>query len=213
MLEKFEEGFDVVHTRRTKRHGENRFKMWVTRNAYRVINVFSDIDLPENVGDFKLISRRALNYLLEMEEKEPYLRGLVTWIGFNQTTVLYERDKRLDGKTHYPLIGKGPFYAFISGITSFSSAPLYMSFFLGFGVSFFAFIYLLYIVISRLVYGIHQPGWPALMATTLFLSGIILFTNGIMGIYIGKIFVNVKKRPLFIIQESIGFNTVKNKNE
>lgn len=206
LVQKWEEGNEIVHTRRTKRHGENPIKMWITRRAYNIINLFSDIELPENVGDYKLLSKRAVKELLKIDEKEPYMRGLVTWIGFRQATILYERNARHSGKSQYPLFGRGPFYAFIAGITSFSNAPLYFALFFGFIVSLFSIVFLGYILVSRIFFSMHLPGWPALMATVLFTGGVILFTIGIIGVYVGKIAVNLKKRPLYIIDTKLGFD-------
>jgi dolichol-phosphate mannosyltransferase len=205
LLKKFEEGHDVVHTTRTKREGENPLKMWLTRQAYRTINAVSDIDIPMNTGDFKLMSRRAVNQLLKLGEYDPFMRGLVRWIGFKQAQVFYERDRRFAGETHFSLLRSiNPIREFIRGLTSFSELPLYFALVVGFIVSAGAFAYLAEIVITRVFLGMHRPGWPAMMVTMLFLGGTILFTIGILGIYIGRIHQDIKRRPPYIIESKIG---------
>jgi dolichol-phosphate mannosyltransferase len=176
--------------------------MWVTKMAYKFINAISDVDLPENSGDFKLLSRRAVDELLRLNEHDPYMRGLSQWVGFKHDTILYKREARFAGKTHFSLFGTGPTKEFIRGITSFSAVPLYLSLILGMLVSFGAVVYLLIIFITKFR-GLNIPGWSAIMATMLFLGGTILFTNGVMGMYIARIHYEVKKRPQYIIRDKV----------
>jgi glycosyltransferase involved in cell wall biosynthesis len=205
LLEKFKEGADVVHTTRTARKGENVFKMWLTKQAYRIINFVADIDIPENTGDFKLLSRRAVKHIICLNEYDPFMRGLVRWIGFKQVQVFYERQPRFAGQTHFSLFKSlNPIKEFIRGLISFSELPLYFALFIGFFVSTGAFIYLLYIVITRIFFAMHRPGWPAIMVTVLFLGGTILFTIGILGLYIGKMHHEIKGRPPYIIESKVG---------
>jgi polyisoprenyl-phosphate glycosyltransferase len=207
LLRKYKEGFDVVHTTRTKRKGENPLKMWITRQAYKVINFFSEINIPQNTGDFKLISRRAVDKLLQLHEYDPFMRGLVRWIGLKQAFVLYERDSRFAGQTKFSLLKSiNPAKEFIRGVTSFSEIPLYFSLFLGFFVSICAFVYLLRIIIERVFLKIHNPGWPAIMVTMLFLGGTVLFMIGVLGIYLGKIHSAIKQRPLYLIESTVGLS-------
>lgn len=134
------------------------------------------------------------------------MRGLVRWLGFRQTFVFYERDSRFAGKTKFSLFGSlNPAKEFVRGMTSFSEVPLYCSLFMGFFVSMGAFIYLIKIVIERLCFHIHNPGWPAIMVTMLFLGGMILFMIGVLGIYLGKIHSAIKQRPPYIIESTVGF--------
>ena len=210
LLEKFENGAEVVHTVRSKRHGESSIKMFMTKMAYRTINFFSNIELKENAGDFKLLSRRAVNEVLKLTEYDPFMRGLSAWVGFKQESVYYERDARQHGNTQFPLFGSlNPAKELLRGITSFSSLPLYFALFLGMTVSFLAFCYLIYIVISRVFFGMHLPGWPAMMATILFLGGVTLLAIGIQGVYIGKIYEGIKGRPKCIIASKEGFDDEK----
>jgi glycosyltransferase involved in cell wall biosynthesis len=207
LVEKWRAGADVVHTTRTKRHGENPLKMWLTRVAYKIINAVSDIDVPVETGDFKLLSRQAVNEVLKLHEYDPFMRGLVRWVGFDQVQVYYERQQRFAGKTKFSLFKSlNPTREFIRGLTSFSELPLYFALILGFIVSAGAFVYLLGIIITRIFLGMHRPGWPAIMVTMLFLGGTILFTIGILGIYIGRIHQDIKNRPPYIIASKIGID-------
>lgn len=207
LLEKWEEGADVVHTVRTRRKGENAFKIWLTRQAYRMINLVSSITVIENAGDFKLMSRRAVDELLRLHEYDPFMRALAAWIGFKQAKVPYERDPRFAGKTKFSLWSSSdPYEEFIRGMTFFSSVPLYFSLFLGFAISCGSFLYLLYIITTKLIYDMQRPGWSALMVTMLFLGGTILFTIGILGVYMGRIHHAIKNRPNYIVESTIGFD-------
>lgn len=206
LIKKWQDGAEVVHTVRTRRRGENTFKMLLTSLAYKSINAFSDIDFYENVGDFKLLSRRAVSEVLKLNEHDPYLRGLSIWIGFMQAMVHYERDVRYSGETKFSLFKSlNPYKEFIRGITSFSASPLYFALFLGFIVALTSFIVLGYIIFTKLM-RFNIPGWTAIMAATLFLGGVILFTIGILGVYLGRIYEQIKGRPQYIVDKKIGFD-------
>lgn len=209
MIEKYNEGYDVVHTTRTKRHGENQLKMWITKQAYKIINFFAEIDVPENTGDFKLISRRALNEIIKLKENDPFMRGLSLWVGFKQTQIYYEREPRFAGETHFPLFGKGPMREFVRGITSFSAAPLYFAFTVGV-ISFLLSILLIIYALLGKVFGFVAYGSSGIIITVSFFSGLILISNGLIGLYIGRIYSDVKNRPRYIIQDKIGFNETRN---
>ncbi len=203
MIEEFRKGADVVNMTRTERLGESRIKMWVTKGAYRLINAVSDVQIPMNTGDFKLLSRRVINQLVQLREHDPFLRGLVRWVGFRQVQIFYRREARIAGKTHFPLLGSGPSRAFLAGITSFSEFPLYLALFFGIAVSIGSFMYLIAIILTRVFLHMHLPGWPAIMVTQLFLGGVILMTVGILGVYVGRIHREVKMRPNFIVESAI----------
>jgi len=207
LIEKWEDGFDVVHTTRTKRKGESSIKLWLTKKAYSIINLFSEIEILKNTGDFKLLSRKAINSILNLNENDPFIRGLSIWIGFKQTQIFYTREPRYTGKTKFPVHGISitAIKELLRGISSFSSVPLYLALYLGFFVSFISFSFLIYILVTKIFFDLHLPGWPALMATNLFLGGTILFSIGILGIYVGKIHQEIKRRPKFIIEDKIGF--------
>ena len=204
LIQKWQEGADIVHTTRTVRKGENPLKMWITKLSYRFINSMADITILENTGDFKLISRRAMTEVLKLEEFDPFMRGLVAWVGFRQVQVFYEREARFAGETKFSLLRSlGPYKEFLRGLTMFSSMPLYFSLFLGLLVSFLAFLYFAIIVFDTLL-GKSLAGWSPVMAVLLFLGGMILFTVGILGIYVGRIYREIKRRPNYIIGSANG---------
>lgn len=205
LLEKWQkETADVVYTIRTERDGESLIKKFFTKIGYKTLQFFSSIDLPMESGDFKLMSRRAVNQIIRLEEKEPFLRGLVRWVGFKQVPVYYKRSSRHAGKTHFLVLSRRVLKNFISGITSFSDVPLYIIFILGLVVSSGAFLYLIAVFIMKF-WGWNLPGWSAIMATLLTFGGLQILALGIIGIYIAKIHIEVKKRPNFIIESTIGF--------
>lgn len=196
---------EVVYTTRRRRQGEHPLKLLLTRFGYRFINRISEINLPVDSGDFKLLSRRVVDQLLAMEEKLPYLRGLVSWVGFKQAQVFYDREPRFDGRraTKYPVLSRRVIYGYLDrALISFSDAPLKMSLILGFLFASLAGIYLIVVLFQKLM-GWYEPGWPAIMATMLLLGGIQLVVLGFVGLYINVIFLEVKKRPVYIIESVI----------
>ena len=200
LIKKHEEGFDVVHTIRTKRKGESKFRMLVTRIAYLLINILSDINLPIEAGDYKLISRKALDKILNQREFRPYVRGLSVWVGFKQTFYKYERQARGSGKSKMSLLSKGPVTDFITGITSYSLKPLYIGIFFGFLsiiISVLLIIYALYLKFNNLA----VPGSTSIIIAISFFSGILLFTLGVIGIYLARIFEQTKGRDQYVIKE------------
>ena len=199
LVKKHKKGAEVVHTTRTHREGENAFKMWLTSKAYRVINYFSNIDLPVNTGEFKLLSRRAVDQILQLDEYDPYMRGLSVWIGFKQDYVFYIREKRHSGVTHFPIFGRGPVVEFIRGLTAYSATPLYLSLFIGLIASFVSVMIILFAIVTKLI-GISAPGASSTLITVAFFGGLILMSNGILGIYISKIYYESKGRPRYIIE-------------
>ena len=203
LVKKWRAGADVVNTVRDRRLGESAVKMWLTRRAYNLINLISDIDLPENMGDFKLLSRRVVDELLKLNDYDPYMRGLVRWVGFRQDAVFYTRQARAAGETHFSIFQSGPAKEFVRGITSFSAAPLYAAIFLGLLVSLLSFALIAYVLAVKFS-GLSVPGWAGPMVAILFLGGIILFTNGILGMYVGRIYDQVKSRPLYIVRSLHG---------
>lgn len=203
MLQKYREGADVVNMTRIDRRGEHPLKMWITKVAYRAINKLSDIAVPENTGDFKLLSRCVVDHLLTLRESDPFMRGLVYWVGFRQDTIHYIREARFAGDTHFSLFSGGPAKEFLRGITSFSVVPLYLSLFIGFIATLVAFGNIISILIMKLM-GKTLPGWAAIMTSTLFLGGTMHMCIGIIGIYVGKIYTESKQRPLYIVKDLIG---------
>ena len=200
LVKKHEEGFEVVHTVRTKRKGEGKFRMFVTKIAYHLINILSDINLPIEAGDYKLISRKALDKILNQKEFRPYVRGLSVWVGFKQSFHYYERQARGSGESKMPLLSKGPVTDFLNGITSYSLKPLYMGIFLGFFsilISAVLIIYALYLKFN----GLAIPGATSIIIAVSFFSGILLFTLGVIGIYLARIFEQTKGRDQYVIKE------------
>ena len=200
LLIEYEKGADVVHTVRTKRLGESKIKMIITNSAYKIINYFSDIPLPLNAGDFKLISRRALDKILELKEFRPYIRGLSVWVGFNQTSVYYVRDPRRSGSSKFSLLGHGPVNEFITGLTSYSLKPLYFGTILGFFSIMVSIGLILHTIYSK-INNLSAFGSAGILIAISFFSGIILFSQGIIGIYIARIFEQVRGREKYIIKE------------
>lgn len=197
MVEKWEEGYDVVYGVRQRRAGESRLKLLTAAAFYRLLRSFTNIEIPVDVGDFRLISARAAEQLRKLREKDRFVRGLVSWIGFRQTGIPYERDSRLAGETKYPY--RKMFKFAIDGITSFSSLPLRLASWLGYMASFLAFIYLVSVFVQRAM-GHTVEGWATIMVAMLFLGGVQLICLGIIGEYIGRIFNETKSRPMYVIE-------------
>ena len=202
MIARFLDGADVVHTTRTSRDGESAVKMWLTRKAYRVINFFSDLPMPENAGDFKLLSRRVVNHILDLKEFDPYMRGLSIWVGYRQDFLPYRRQARGGGVTKWPLLSRGPLREFIRGLAAFSAAPLYISFLLGLVTSLLAICLVFYAIVTKF-FGVAVPGTSGVLIAVAFFNGIVLMTNGIIGIYVARIYNQVVGRPNYIVKNVI----------
>jgi glycosyltransferase involved in cell wall biosynthesis len=201
LVEKWQEGFDVVYARRLKREGESAMKLLTAKWFYRLLGKISQVDIPSDVGDYRLISRRVADRLRLLRETDRYIRGLVSWIGFPQTSVSYDRNERIAGATKYPL-HKMIKFAF-DGITSFSDAPLRLATWLGYCSASIAFLYLLFVLVQKLLgYTVH--GWATIMVTLLFLGGVQLICVGILGEYLGRVYHEVKRRPIYIVEDTIG---------
>lgn len=198
-----DQGVDVVYTVRTRRQAESALKMWLTRQAYRLINAVSEVELPVNAGDFRLIDRRALRHLLDLPESDPYLRGLVQWVGFRQAPVHYERAPRAGGKGHFPLLrSTGPIKTFMTGMTSFSFLPLFLLFGAGVGISGLS---LAGFAVSGLAWAAGAAGATATWVfLALFLWATLLAALGMVGIYVMRIYKDVRGRPRYIVRETIG---------
>jgi polyisoprenyl-phosphate glycosyltransferase len=200
LIEEHEKGFDIVHTVRTKRKGEGKFRMFLTKIAYYIINKISDIDLPVQAGDYKLISKKALLNILKQKEFRPYVRGLSIWVGFKQQFIYYEREARGAGISKMPLLSSGPIIDFINGVTSYSLKPLYIGIFLGFFSMFISLILIVYFLYLKLN-NLTVSGSASIIISISFFSGILLFTIGIVGIYLARIFEQTKGREQYIIKE------------
>jgi glycosyltransferase involved in cell wall biosynthesis len=204
MIAKWREGYDVVYGTRIERLGESTFKLFSARLFYRILNQLSDVPIPSDTGDFRLMSRPVVDTLRAMPERHRFVRGMVSWIGFKQTSLPYKRAERFSGKSKYPL-GKMLRFA-IDGILSFSTKPLQISIFLGMLSALLALVGIVYALWLRIFTNIWVEGWTTLIIVILFLGGIHLVCIGILGEYMGRIYNEVKKRPLYITDEYIGFN-------
>ena len=211
MIARWRDGYDVVYGLRTERAGETRLKLWTAKAFYRIINLVSDIEIPLDTGDFRLLDRKVLDVLLSMPERDRFLRGMVSWIGFRQVAVIYERAARHAGKSKYPFSKMLRFA--VDSVISFSFAPLRLAILVGFlslGASFLGIIYALVI---RLYTSDWVRGWASIFTAVLFLGGVQLITLGIVGEYVGRIYAEVKRRPLYVIEERLGFSTSEQKKE
>jgi dolichol-phosphate mannosyltransferase len=206
LVRRWREGADVVYTVRTTRAGESRAKLWITRAAYHAIAWASRGLLPVEAADFKLLSRRVVDRLIELEEQDPYLRGLVTWLGFRQVAVPYERQPRGAGRSHFPLLrSTGPAEAFATGLTSFSHVPLV--FFLLLGLAGCALAALgLVTALVLCVAGAALPDGSGLALLGLLLWSTIVLGIGVLGLYLGKIHSEVLDRPRYIVESTQGFD-------
>ena len=207
MVEKWREGFDIVYAQRKSRAGESRFKLMTASLFYKMMSKLAAIDLPQNVGDFRLIDRKALDAFRSMREQDRFVRGMFTWVGFRQTAIEFERAERAAGETKWP-VGKLVKLA-VSGLVSFSDAPLRLALWLGLLVSTTAIIYGLYVFVERLLSQQYVAGWASTMFVVAFLGGANMMLTGIMGLYVGRIYSEVKRRPLYIVARSRGFERVR----
>jgi glycosyltransferase involved in cell wall biosynthesis len=203
MISKWREGYDVVYGTRTERTGESAFKLATARIFYRLLNRLTDTPIPLDTGDFRLMSRNVVETLKAMPEGDRFLRGMVSWVGFKQTSLPYKRAERFAGTSKYPL-GKMIRFA-TDGILSFSTKPLQLSVVLGLCCAAVSMLGIFYALIMRIFTNVWVEGWTALMITVLFIGGVQLVSVGIIGEYIGRIYNEIKKRPLYVVDEYMGF--------
>jgi polyisoprenyl-phosphate glycosyltransferase len=204
LVEQWRKGYDIVFALREKRRGEGLFKRATAALFYRLLRQLTSTDIPVDAGDFRLMSRRAVETLNSIHERSRFIRGLAGWIGFRQTSVPYVRDMRYAGTTKYPL-KKMLRFAF-NGLISFSSVPLQLASYLGFVVSSVSFVYMVYAVWLKLFTDRTILGWASVMVAVVFLGGVQLLCLGIIGEYIGRIYEEVKQRPLYIVDEVDGLD-------
>ncbi len=200
MIEKWKEGYEVVYAKRTKRIGETFFKKYTASLFYRTLRALTDIDIPMDTGDFRLIDRKVCDQMAQLHEKNRFVRGLVCWVGFRQTAVEYERDERLVGESKYPL--KKMLKLSLDGITSFSYKPLKLASYAGVLLSLAGFLYMLYVIYLKLFTNSTILGWSSVIVIQLLFSGIVLLIMGMMGEYIGRIYDETKARPLYIVRKT-----------
>lgn len=200
LYKKLKSGFEVVYAKRKSRQGESFLKKMTAKIFYRILRKMTSIKIPVDTGDFRIVDRKIVDVLKQMPEQQKFLRGQISWIGFNQTFVEYDRDERHAGKTGYTY--KKMIRLALDGITSFSNFPLKIVTVAGFVVSTVSFFMILYALYSRFISKDYQPGWASLMIAVLFIGGIQLIGIGIIGEYISRMSANVRDRPLYIIRES-----------
>ena len=202
MVKFYEKGYDDVYAKRRNGSGESWLKKFTSKTFYRVLEAVSKVPIQKDTGDFRLLSRRAIDALKKFPEKQRYTKGMFSLIGFKKKEIEYDRDPRIAGKTkwnYFKLIDLA-----IEGITSFTIAPLRLATILGVVVAICAFIYMIFTVIKTLVYGIDIPGYASIICIILMIGGIQLFCLGVMGEYLGRVFIEVKDRPLYFIDEYSG---------
>jgi dolichol-phosphate mannosyltransferase len=200
LYDKLQTGYEVVYAKRRSRPGENMAKLMTAKLFYRLLASITHISIPVDTGDFRIISRKVVEALKRMPEQNKFLRGQISWIGFRQTYVEYDRAQRAGGETGYTY--SKMIRLALDGITAFSDVPLKLASFSGFVVSGIAFLIMLYTLYTRFVTHSYQPGWPSLMVSILFLGGVQLIAVGIIGEYIGRLSTNVRQRPLYLIADT-----------
>jgi glycosyltransferase involved in cell wall biosynthesis len=203
LIDKWREGFDVVYASRLEREGETVLKKATASAFYRLIAGMTRFPIPKNTGDFRLMNRRVVDALKRLRETNRFMKGLFSWVGFNQTGIVYTRERRFAGKTKWNY--NKLFNLAIEAITSFSEVPLKIASLLGLIISLFAIGYGFYLIVRTLFWGNPVPGYTSLMAVILFLGGIQLISIGIIGEYVGRIYNESKRRPLYLVRSLWGF--------
>ena len=203
MVARWKEGFDVVYARRLSREGENAFKRATAHLFYRLLGSISAVRIPDDVGDFRLIDRKVAEAFRRMPEQDRYVRGMFAWLGFKQTEVAFHRMPRAAGETKYPL-WKMVRLA-VAGAIGFSDVPLRLAIWLGLSVSVFAVLYGAFVIGQWFVDRNLVTGWASTIVVISFLSGINLLMTGVMGLYVGRIHAEVKRRPLYVVDSRVGF--------
>lgn len=206
MVLRWRGGVDVAYGVRAERTGETAFKLWTAKTFYRLINRVSDVPIPLDTGDFRLMDRAVVDALLSMPERDRFVRGMVAWLGFRQEAVVYNRAARVAGETKYPLTKMVRFA--LDGILSFSLVPLRLAIWMGFLTASVAVVGFVYALLMRLMTNIWVPGWTLLFIAGSTIGGIQLVFMGVMGEYIGRIYGEVKRRPLYVLSERLGFSPV-----
>lgn len=203
LIKRWREGYEIVYAVRNKRDGESWFKLLTAKAFYRILKRITNVEIPVDTGDFRLIDRKVLEVIKKMPEKHRFIRGMVAWSGFKSCPVYYHREKRFAGTTKFTL-GKMVQFS-LNGITSFSTYPLKLASTFGLFVSLVGFLYLIYVIYLALFTNKTVEGWASMMVVVLFLGGVQLLSLGIIGEYVGRINEEVKKRPNYIISEKVNF--------
>jgi polyisoprenyl-phosphate glycosyltransferase len=204
MVAKWREGFDVVYATRARREGESILRRFSARYFYRIFDRITDIPIPPDTGDFRLLDRRVVDILVRLPERTRFMKGLFAWVGFRQTALIFDRQERHAGHTKWTYRRLWNFA--LDAITSFSSVPLKVWSYVGVVVSIFAFLYALFLAALTIVRGVVVPGYASIMVALLFLGGVQLITLGIIGEYLARMYNEVKGRPLYLVRGRWGFD-------
>ncbi len=207
LLVKWREGYDVVYATRRSRAGETWLKRFTAFGFYRVLNLISEVAIPDNTGDFRLLDRRVVEALRQLPEKNRFMKGLFSWVGYKQTAVVFDRPPRHRGSSSWNYWKLWNFA--LEGFTSFSFMPLKIWSYVGLAIAIPAVFYATYLILRTLIFGIDVPGYASLMVAVLFLGGIQLVTLGVIGEYLGRIYHEVKGRPLYFVRDIYGFEKPK----
>jgi dolichol-phosphate mannosyltransferase len=211
MIEKWRQGFEIVYAERLTREGESVFKRLTADLFYRLIARLGEVEIPRNVGDFRLVDRKALEVFLAMPERERFVRGMFAWIGFRQAVVSFHRPPRAAGATKYSFAKMARLAA--SGVVSFSDAPLRLALWAGLTVSAMAMLYGLWVIGRWMAGADFERGWSSTIVLVAFLGGANMLMTGILGVYVGRIYAEVKRRPLYIVDRSVGFAAGESQDE
>jgi glycosyltransferase involved in cell wall biosynthesis len=203
LVEKWREGYDVVYATRRTRQGETWLKRFTANAFYQTIGKMSRVPIPSNTGDFRLLDRKVVEAIKKLPERTRFMKGLFAWVGYKQTSVMFDREPRFQGKTTWNYWKLWNFA--LDGIISFSFLPLKVWSYVGIVISLISLLYASFLTIRTLIFGIDVPGYASLMVAILFLGGIQLITLGIIGEYLGRVYEEVKERPLYFIREIYGF--------
>jgi len=206
MVAKWREGYDIVYATRNRRAGESLFKRATAKYFYRIFARITDIPIPPDTGDFRLLDRRVVDVLVRLPERTRFMKGLFAWVGFRQTSLTFDRDQRHAGKSNWSYWRLWNFA--LDGITSFSSLPLKIWGYIGVVISLFAFLFALFLIGLKIFRGVDLPGYPSLMVAVLFFGGVQLITLGIIGEYLARMYNEVKGRPLYLVRDRWGFGEV-----
>lgn len=202
MLERWKGGADMVYAVRSSRHDESLFKRWGTRLFYRLMHTGGGMNMPQDAGDFRLMDRRVVNALLQMPERNRFMKGLFAWVGFKAEPIMYAPTERLHGRSTFKALKLFGFA--IDGLTAFTTWPLRLLSVTGIGLSLLSFAYGLFVIIKHLIYGDPVQGWTTLITVILFFAGVQLISVGVLGEYIARIFDEVKRRPVYLVRERLG---------
>jgi glycosyltransferase involved in cell wall biosynthesis len=204
MVAKWREGYDVVYATRGRRAGESWFKRMTARSFYRVLDRITDIPIPHDTGDFRLLDRRVVDVLVRLPERTRFMKGLFAWVGFKQTALMFDREPRHTGASKWSYWRLWNFA--LDAITSFSSLPLRVWSYVGFVIALFSFLYAVFLAGLKIIRGVDVPGYISLMVVVLFFGGVQLITLGIIGEYMARMYNEVKGRPLYLVRDAWGFD-------